>query len=688
MQRNSRNIVSRPHALLWVITFALLVVDGGLALAGDTPKGPKQTDVFDPWLKLSPAERMLVLDKTPAQDRVFSPVTRGPLVQTILERGTLQAVQSSAVNCAIKSTGKGSTVATTIRWVVDDGTWVKKGDMLIVFDDSALDEHLKTQKEVVIQSESELSKAAEQLAGLAKENQLDVKVAEVDVRLAVLALRQYKGEDATQKEILELKVNRVKLLLERLKATAGVKEKQAAADRDVKKSIHVQELERLRESEAEKGKYVLHAPQDGLVVYHVPEPFGSGSQRSIVAQGEPVREGQRLMSISDLKRFAVTTRVHEASIARVRAGQKAAIRVDAFPSRISTGKVRDIATVASQADYFSSDVRIYPVTILFDGEPKDLRPGMSAEVRLTTGESPNCLRLPPSAVLVQSKEPYCYVLLNKKLELRKLKLGLRNEQFVEILAGLDEEDLVLITPHAFTDPLADPQHDGKQPAPGRLKPTQLRLRSVKLADDPDKRAFVNRYGLLATDFERIAGLPSVSTIVPIRSFPHEVRRLERMSHGLVVATTSNYAAAAFLQLAAGRFLTAADDEDARNVAVLGPRIARELFPLQNPVGESIVLNSHPYVIVGVLRNVGADEVAKAKLDPSVYIPLRTCKQRFGEKIYLLQAGLRRAEQVELTEIIVTLRDVADVPGVTRAISALLRTTHQRNDWDMDVPPAR
>src|SRR5258708_30062325 len=72
--------------------------------------------------------------------------------------------------------------------------------------------------------------------------------------------------------------------------------------------------------EDEIKKCLILAPQDGLVVYYVPEQsrFGSGSQQSIVAQGEPVREGQKLMRIPDLSKMIVNTRVHEAMVSRVK----------------------------------------------------------------------------------------------------------------------------------------------------------------------------------------------------------------------------------------------------------------------------------------------------------------------------------------------------------------------------------
>src|SRR5205807_5736179 len=94
-------------------------------------------------------------------------------------------------------------------------------------------------------------------------------------------------------------------------------------------------LSQYQEIEGEIKKCKIYAPQEGMVVYYVPEQarFGGGSQQSIVAQGEPVREGQKLMQIPDLKHMLVNTKVHEALVSRVHRDQQATVRVDPFPDQ-------------------------------------------------------------------------------------------------------------------------------------------------------------------------------------------------------------------------------------------------------------------------------------------------------------------------------------------------------------------
>src|SRR5579862_948706 len=64
---------------------------------------------------------------------------------TVVARGNLESAKNGDIICNVRSGVKGSTNATTIKWLIDNGTDVKKGDTVIILDDSGLQENLKTQ---------------------------------------------------------------------------------------------------------------------------------------------------------------------------------------------------------------------------------------------------------------------------------------------------------------------------------------------------------------------------------------------------------------------------------------------------------------------------------------------------------------------------------------------------------------
>lgn len=430
------------------------VAAGGGPKKGPATKSPDPS-VLDAWLKLSPENRMKSLATVTAGEKVFVPVMRGPIVETIFERANLHAVESSVITCEIKSAKKGAAAVAIIKWVIDDGVIVKKGDKLIEFDDVDFRGRLKQQKQQLSQAETELRKTAEDAADMRKQSEIDVKLAEIDLQVALAEIKKYAGKDQAELAILELKAKRQENLLLRAKLVSQAKDRQAAADVDARKQIVDQEKQKFVELEKQGAKYIVHSPRDGMVVYYVPEQarFGGGPQ-ALVAQGEPVREGQKLLLVTDLRKMAAKLQVHEAQIHKVRTGQKAAVRVDAFPNRVESGRVTEVATVATMAEFFNRDIKTYAVTVTLDGENKTMKPGMSSEVRITVADKKDCLIIPRTAVFNQGKDRFCLVSDGKELQTRKLKVGNADERSFEIIEGLKENEPVLTEPLRIAERIA------------------------------------------------------------------------------------------------------------------------------------------------------------------------------------------------------------------------------------------
>src|SRR5262245_59280044 len=161
--------------------------------------------------------------------------------------------------------------------------------------------------------------------------------------------------------------------------------------------------------------------------------------------------------------------------------------------------------------------------------------------------------------------------------------------------------------------------------------TNVIVRSVKPPDEGNtqRRSMVAIYGLTYDDYERFLTIPDVVRWVPMRVFPNEVRYLERMSIGRVVATTPEYADVHRIELLGdGRFLTHEDDVKMNNYVVLGSEIADQLFPFEDPVGKTIILNKFDYRVVGVLKDrmptggSGGSQAAE-EFNRDVYMPLST-----------------------------------------------------------------
>lgn len=233
----------------------------------------------------------------------------------------------------------------------------------------------------------------------------------------------------------------------------------------------------------------------------------------------------------------------------------------------------------------------------------------------------------------------------------------------------------------------------------RAGATNIIIRSVKPSDDStsSRRTIVIRYGLNSSDYKGFQMIDSVVRSVPMRIFPQEIRRLHRMQNGRVVGTTQAYQDVNQIKVAKGRFLLDSDEidgegdnTDMRNVVVLGSDIAAALFPLEDAVGQSIVLNKQQFVVVGVLAermatgSIGGSSGAE-EYNADVYIPLSTCRGRYGERIYLRSSGSRGGEEVELHQVTLTISDMDKVRSAGAAVRDQLETSHPKKDYAVTVP---
>jgi putative ABC transport system permease protein len=285
-----------------------------------------------------------------------------------------------------------------------------------------------------------------------------------------------------------------------------------------------------------------------------------------------------------------------------------------------------------------------------------------------------------AALLASDKGRRVLVLALRSLWLHKLRA------FLSVL-GIIIGTAAVISLMAFGE---GSMHDALEDIK-RQGATNIIVRSVKPPDEASshRRSFVAHYGIKYDDHERFQTIGVITRQVPMRIFPQEIRYLERMYIGRVVATTPAYTEVNQLSLAAGRFLIGDDDRDLLNVAVLGSVVADKLFPFEEPLGQTVRLGQHFYRVVGILhprhKTGGSANQPPEDFNNDVYIPLSTCRARFGPVIYIRTSGSRSGEGVELSQVTLTVSDLDKVRPTGDVISEMLESYHPKKDWSVLIP---
>ncbi|HET8646670.1 MAG TPA: ABC transporter permease [Vicinamibacteria bacterium] len=103
----------------------------------------------------------------------------------------------------------------------------------------------------------------------------------------------------------------------------------------------------------------------------------------------------------------------------------------------------------------------------------------------------------------------------------------------------------------------------------------------------------------------------------------------RLADVRVQGTTANYGPMLRLDIEAGRFFTAAEDQAALALAVIGWDLRDELFPHVDPLGRTVLVGGAPYRVVGTLARQG--RVLGEERDRKVFIPIQAFRRQFGAR---------------------------------------------------------
>ncbi|MGB7329727.1 MAG: hypothetical protein WBD31_32935 [Rubripirellula sp.] len=441
--KSSDRIVIRVVAILGV-----LAIVGGAGAVALSPGS-------------SPEDRPLLSHK----------ISRGKLTVSVTEQGTLESSKNTEIKCKVRGFN-------VVTYVVPAGTVVEKGQELVRLDTKVIEEqHSLTKTNTFIaeatlaQTQANVEQAAiaieayekgryrSQLQALEQQlaaNKRNLRTArkmydrsESLFRQGYVTQLQVEGDafTVTQAE-LELKVKETeikvlkeytrKMQMETLGGNKTANESKLAADQ----AGLAMEIKRRDRAAHELEDCVIRAEKSGLVIY---PSAASWKTTPDITEGANVRKDQVLLLMPDLTQMQVKLGIHESVIHRVRPGLKATVTL---PDRTLEAKVSEVATVTRPAGWWTGNVVKYDTIIELPAD-EGLKPGMSAEVDIILAVHEDVLTIPVAAVVETEEGMFCWVQSELGPQKRVIELGDSNDVFIEVIAGLNEGEEVVLNPVAL-----------------------------------------------------------------------------------------------------------------------------------------------------------------------------------------------------------------------------------------------
>lgn len=166
-------------------------------------------------------------------------------------------------------------------------------------------------------------------------------------------------------------------------------------------------------------------------------PFDATIGLRNVSIGDYVNPGQQLVNLEDIKMLKVDFRMPEIYLDALKTGQKIEVKIDAFAGKVFTGEVY---AIDPRVDV---NGRTVVLRARLPNEGGVLRPGLFARVNLLVSRNENALLIPEQALIPQGADRFVYRIVDGKAVMTKVKTGQRRAGQVEILEGLNAQDVVV-----------------------------------------------------------------------------------------------------------------------------------------------------------------------------------------------------------------------------------------------------
>jgi HlyD family secretion protein len=363
-------------------------------------------------------------------------VQLGDLSLSVVARGEIRGGNPELLTAPL--TGGADMHLTYLRRT---GEPVKAGEVVVAFDTSEQEYKLKEAEADVAEAQQHVLQATAQLQADQEEDRYallkaksDLELAQLDVRknplLSAIAAKQNDlALDAARDHLAQLQQN---LANRRATNEAGIAMQEAGRGKAEAQALTArQNIEAMTLRARHSGYVSVKQNSSGNF-------FFSGMTLPFYQVGDQVRPGMAVAEIPDLSNWELGANIGELDRGHLAVGDKVAITIIAIPAGRFVGHVKEMGgTSGPPWD------RHFECNIALDNPSADLRPGMSAQIVVTTAEMRHVLWLPAQALFESDGRMFVYVRSDTSFMPKDVKLVRRNETRV-VITGLAEGQVVAL----------------------------------------------------------------------------------------------------------------------------------------------------------------------------------------------------------------------------------------------------
>lgn len=368
------------------------------------------------------------------ENLVLDTVKRADITHAVEQTGIIKPQVGAVVKVGTRATG------TLMKLSFQVGDRIKKGDLIAIIDDRQILADLENAR-------ANLAYAQQNLKLIEDTYPLKIKEQEA-INNSLKAQLAYAQSNFKRQEELFKRGFATADELERAKKEYDVLSAQLEQGLSTLKRLkdEYQNQLSLAKANIEQSKARVKNLEVNLSYTRIYAPISGIVSQVSTQEGEMVVSGlsaTNLITILDPTRLEIWIYIDETDIGKVKEGMEVEYWVDAYRNKIFKGTITAIYPQPEVKDnivYYLATVKISPADAAF------LRPEMTVHAKIIVERKKGVLVVPNTAVKFENGDYVVYVPKGGKREVVKVKTGIRDENYTEILSGLKEGDQIYNQP--------------------------------------------------------------------------------------------------------------------------------------------------------------------------------------------------------------------------------------------------
>jgi multidrug efflux pump subunit AcrA (membrane-fusion protein) len=401
---------------------------------------PRPASAQNPGLNTGKRENIIPVsgEKPAASKTVARAVSKEQIIRDLVLTGELKAARSTMINAP----NIRSSFSNTITFLAPEGSFVKKGERIVEFDDSSL----QSQK-------SEAERTLDEAKLNIEKKKVDLEADRTDqlnsLNQAESTLKQDELYGKISKDLLpgntyqkyQLNVTKSKLSVQKAKEQLDNFEKSYASQMALVEINRSQAEINLKKIESDMQLLKIDAPQDGILIYG-----DNWTSNRKIQPGDSVPQGMEVASLPDLSSLQVIGYVYDTEYSQLAPAMRCSVTLDALPGFAVDGKILSLTSVASRKG-FATTKKVFQTVVQLDKvDPAVMKPGMTARVRVPLLLAKDVAAVPREYLGIDSQGRY-FVLKKspdaKDAVTQVVTVGEIGDRFVQVVNGVSVGDLLM-----------------------------------------------------------------------------------------------------------------------------------------------------------------------------------------------------------------------------------------------------